>query len=136
MKTETAKEFIKRRSGCFRDVLSKYRKTPKDNLLKWLPDINRRGRYGSLREAWIFMPQHNIKGKIFIIERFKLVKIVGPITHKNLKAGNVEYRFGYYMLGKNGNRINRWTWGEACPIIPGKDLVKLINKARKEKVIL
>ncbi|MFA6485753.1 MAG: hypothetical protein WCT40_00070 [Candidatus Magasanikbacteria bacterium] len=136
MKIESAKEFINRRSKHFQDVLDKYKKTKKDNLLKWLPDINRKGRYGFIREAWTLMPQFNTKEKIFIIERFRRVKIKRPITHKKLKIGEIEYRFGYYMVGKNGNKINKWTWGESCPIIPREDLEKLLKKAKKEKTIL
>lgn len=136
MKQETANHFIKRRSDYFSLILQKYRETKKDKYLKWLPDINRRGSYGLLREAWVFVRQYNITEKLFIIERFRRVKIKTPVTHKKLKIGEIEYRIGYYMVGKNGTKKNKWTWGESCPIIPGKDLNKLIKKAKKEKVIL
>lgn len=132
---EPANQFIKRRSEHFRKVLKKYKKNPKDCYLTWLPDINRRGKYGLLREGWTFMRQYNIIEKIFIIERFRRMKIKKP-THKKLKVGEIEYRFGYYMVGKFGSRKNKWTWGESCPIIPEKDLGKLIKKAIAEKTIL
>ena len=69
--SESANQFIKRRSGAFRKNLNKYKNNPMDCYLKWLPDINRIGQYGFIREAWTFMPQFNVKDKLFIIERFK-----------------------------------------------------------------
>lgn len=131
-----AEIFIEERRKHFKSILTKYRKDPQDKYLKWLPDINRKGKYGLLREAWTFMKQYNLGEKVFIIERFKRVKIIKPITHKNLKIGEIVYRFGYYMVGKNGTKKNKWTWGESCPIIPKKDFFKLINKAKKEKTII
>ena len=133
---ELAQQFIKRRSEAFQKNLDKYIKNPKDSYLKWFPDINRRGRYGFLKEAWTFMVQYNLEEKIFIIERFKRIKIEKPVTHKKLKIGEIEYRLGYYMVGKNGNRKGKWTWGESCPIIPQKDFDKLIKKAKKEGTII
>ncbi|MBU1179724.1 hypothetical protein KJ885_02170 [Patescibacteria group bacterium] len=134
-KKELAEDFIERRSEVFKKNLNKYNKSKEDKYLKWLPDINRKGKYGLLKEAWTFMVQHNLEEKIFIIERFKRIKKGYPITHKKLKIGDIEYRFGYYMVGKNGKRENMWTWGESCPIIPHEDLMKLINKAKKEGTI-
>ena len=133
---ESAQEFIKRRKENFQQTLKKYQATKKDNCLRWFPDINRKGKYGFLREAWTFMPQHNLQEKIFIVERFKRMKIVRPVSHENLKVGEVEYRIGYYMIGKNGNKRGKWTWGESCAIIPKEDFDVLIAKAKKEKTIL
>ncbi len=132
---ESANQFITRTRRKFKKEYDKYTREPKDSRLKWLPDINRRGRYGTLREKWTLMKQYNIDGKILIVERFKLMKIKQPSSHPKLKVGDIEYRFGYYMLGMNGNRRNMWTWGESCPIIPKRDFDKLIKKARREKTI-
>ena len=82
------------------------------------------------------MVQYNLREKILIVERFRRKKIVKPISHKFLKVDEVEYRIGYYMVGKNGSKKNKWTWGESCAIIPKNDFNKLINKAKKEKTIL
>jgi len=61
----------------------------------------------------------------------------GTITHrKSNQIGDIEYRIGYFMVGKNGNSKGKWIWGQFCPIIPKDDLNKLLTKARKEKVIL
>lgn len=133
---ETAQQFIQRRSDVFQKNLDKYRKNPKDCYLKWFPDINRKGKWGYIKEKWTFMIQSNLEEKIFIVEKFVLKKILKPVSHPLIKLGEVEIRIGYYMLGKNGNRIDKWTWGESCPIIPKKDLNKLINKARKDGTTL
>lgn len=133
---ESANQFIKRRSEVFQKNLDKYREKPKDCYLKCLPDINRKGKFCYLREAWTFMKQFNIDEKIFIVERLKRKKIIQPVTHKKLKLDEIQYRIGYYMVGKNGNRKNKWTWGESCPFIPKEDFNKLIEEAKKDKTIL
>ncbi|MFA5948593.1 MAG: hypothetical protein WC806_06570 [Candidatus Gracilibacteria bacterium] len=101
-----------------------------------MKDISRKGFGLFEREAWTFMPQHNLEEKVFVVERLKRIGIEGKISHKYLKIGDIEYRIGYYMIGKNGNVKGRWTWGQYCPIIPQKDFKKLIDQAIKEKVII
>lgn len=133
---ELASDFIKRRSENFQKTKDKYLENKHDRYLRWFPDINRKGKFGFLREAWTFMVQHNLNEKIFIVERFKRMSIVKPVSHKYLKIGDIEYRIGYYMIGKNGHRKDKWTWGESCAIIPKEDFDKLIKKAKKEKTIL
>ncbi|MFA6919276.1 MAG: hypothetical protein WC244_04205 [Patescibacteria group bacterium] len=135
-KIETANDFIRRTDKKFKENLLNYNKTGLSRYLKYFSDINRKGGYFFLKEAWTFMGQHNIHEKIFIIERFKRISIKQPVTHKKLKIGEIEYRFGYYMVGKNGNKINKWTWGESCPIIPKEDLDRLINLAKKDGTII
>ncbi|MFA6422222.1 MAG: hypothetical protein WCV92_02395 [Candidatus Buchananbacteria bacterium] len=133
---ETPIQFIKRRKIYYRKCLNKYNDSNKERHLNWWPDINRRGGYWVLREAWTFMRQFDHNGKIFLVERFKTIRIKKPISNAKAKVGIKSYRIGYFMLGKNGNKKNKWTWGESCPIIPHKDFQKLINKAKKEKTIL
>lgn len=132
---ESARDFIRRTSEKFDRNLSQYKEDHKESRLNWFPDINRRGKYGVLRVAWTFMKQSNIDEKVLTIERFKLKKMKEPVSHKNLEVGNIEYRFGYYMVGKNGIRKNKWIWGQSCPIIPRQDFNKLLNKARREGTI-
>ena len=134
--SESAENFIKRTSEKFQKNLNEYKKSHKDCYLSCFPDINRKGKECFIREAWTFMLQFNIEEKVFIIERFKRENIQKPIRHKKLKIGQIEYRFGYYMVGQNGNRIGKWTWGGFCPFIPQEDLKRLINKAETENTIL
>ncbi len=78
--------------------------------------------------------------KIFIFERLRAEKPEGKVsydtweTKKNSKHPNIEYRFGYYIIGKNGNKNGRWTWGQYCPMIGHNDFIKLFDI--KEGVIL
>lgn len=80
--------------------------------------------------------------KIFIFERIKAEKPEGKVSYdtweidKNSKHANIEYRFGYYIIGKNGNKTGRWTWGQYCPMIGHSDFIKIIAIAHKEGVIL
>lgn len=123
---ETYKEFIKRKNTQFKSNKS----------LIPMKDIGRKGRFYFIREAWTFMPQCNLNKKIFIIERLKKEKIVGNIAHKNSnRIGDVEYRVGYYIVGKNGRARDKWVWGQFCPLIPVEDFNKLISKAKKEGTI-
>lgn len=101
-----------------------------------LKDVGRQGRYFFKREAWTFMPQHNLPNKVFVLERLRLLQKEGVTSHKKVKIGDVEYRFGYYIVGKIGRANGKWTWGQFCPIIPHKDLNKLLEKAKNEGVLL
>lgn len=83
------------------------------------------------------MPQHNLSEKVFVFERLKRIEIEGQITHtKNRELGDIEYRFGYYVIGKNGIKKDKWTWGQFCPLIPTKDFQKLYELAKEKGVIL
>ena len=52
------------------------------------------------------------------------------------QEGDIEYRIGYYIVGKIGRAEDKWTWGQYCPIIPGHDLKKLLSNAKKEGTLL
>jgi hypothetical protein len=105
------------------------------SLIK-MKDIGRKGFYFFEREAITCMPQYNLDEKYYIVERLKLVKTEGAITNKKNKIGDVEYRIGYYIVGKIGRGKNRWMWGQFCPMIPDDDFTKLFEKAKKENTIL
>ena len=125
---ETAKEFIKR----------KQRQFQKDrDILIGMKDIGRKGRFYFVREALTFMPQSNLNRKVFVIERLRKEKIIGKIAHKNSnKIGDIEYRVGYYIVGRIGRARDMWVWGQFCPLIPKDDFNKLIKRARKEGTII
>ncbi|MBU1131730.1 hypothetical protein KKC32_00540 [Patescibacteria group bacterium] len=110
-------------------------KRKQEKLIK-MKDISRQGFYFFKRESITFMPQHNTNEKYYIIERLKLIKLDGKITNKNSKTGQIEYRIGYYMVGRIGRAKNKWTWGQFCPMIPIEDFNKLLAKASKEGTIL
>ena len=115
----------------FQDFL----KRKKGGLVK-MKDISRNGFYFFEKEAVTYMRQHNTKEKYYVVERLKLAKLEGEITNKKSKVGQVEYRIGYYIVGRIRKAKNRWIWGQFCPMIPKKDFDKLLNKAIKEKTIL
>lgn len=117
---ETAEEFIKRKNTQFEEKL----------LIK-VKDISRTGFHYWEREAWTFMLQSNYEGKVFVIERLKRVKS----DLKANKIGDIEYRFGYYIIGKIGRANGKWVWGQFCPLIPEEDLAKLFEKAKKEGTV-
>jgi hypothetical protein len=128
MEKETAKEFINRKNVQF--------EKEKDSFIN-MKDIGREGKMHFIREAWTFLPQSNLKDKVFIFERLRKEKFSGKLSYqKNWKKNDIEYRIGYYIVGKIRKANNRWIWGQFCPIIPHKDLIKLLNKAKKEKTIL
>ncbi len=122
---ETYQKFIERKNKDF-----------KNSKLIPLKDVGRKGKYFFKREDWTFLPQHNIKTKVFSIERLRLVQTEGETTHTKIKLGEVEYRIGYYIIGKIGRAKDKWTWGQYCPIIPGSDLKKLLAKAKQEGTLL
>ncbi|MFA4830827.1 MAG: hypothetical protein WC862_03350 [Patescibacteria group bacterium] len=129
MKSEPVNSFIKRKNIQF-----KQEKEEKKSV--GMKDIGRKGRFYLLREAWTFLPQCNLDQKVFVLERLRHYKFEGKLAFGNWQKGAVEYRIGYFIVGKIGRAKGRWIWGQFCPIIPQKDLMKLINKAKKDKVII
>lgn len=102
-----------------------------------MKDIGRRGEFYFKREAWTFFPQHNLKDKVFVLERLRKVKFTGRISYGSAwKNGEIEYRIGYFIVGKIGRARGRWVWGQFCPLIPVSDFKELISKAKKDGVIL
>lgn len=125
----TAEEFIKNKNAAWEEE-KEQQKT------RGFKDISRQGKHHFYRQAWTFMPQHNLKEKVFVVERLKRIKIEGKNTHLDLAIDDIEYRFGYYIVGSIGNKKGKWTWGQYCPLIPAKDLKPLLQKAEKEGTIL
>lgn len=88
-------------------------------------------------ESATYMQQHNNDEKYFVVERIRRKTIEGKLaTPDNVKEQGVEYRFGYYIVGKNGNKEGKWTWGQFTPMIPKEDFWNLIEKAKIKGVIL
>lgn len=124
-KTKSAEDFIK----------TKNRQFITNNVIK-IKDIGREGRHLWIREAWTFMPQGNLDEKVFVVERLKKEGYEGKLAREKLwKKGDIEYRIGYYIVGRIGRAKGKWVWGQFCPLIPEKDLKKLLEKAKMEKTI-
>ena len=127
MKTmESTGEFIERKNREFRD----------NQRLIPMKDIGRKGKFFFRREAWVFLPQNNLNKKVFILERLRKIKYDGKLAYGDWKKNDIEYRIGYFIVGKIGRAGGRWVWGQYCPLIPHEDLIELVKKAKKEKVIL
>jgi len=121
---ESAKTFIKRKKAGLGKKPAR------------MKDIGRKGWHYWLTEAATFMVQHNLPEKVFVLERLKRISIEGKVVHTSAKVGDIEYRIGYFMVGKIGRMKGRWTWGQYCPLIPKKDFKSLFRLAEKEKTIL
>lgn len=119
---ETAQGFVKRKKSQFEQELDKKKVVS-------MKDIGRRGKIKFIREKWFFLPASNLsKSKVFVVEKLKKIKFEGKLAYqKSWKEGEIEYRIGYYTIGKIGRAKNKWWWGQSCPIIPAKDLRKIVK---------
>ena len=102
-----------------------------------MKDIGRKGKHGFIREAWTFLPASNLKEhKVFVFERLRKVSGSGEFAYeKNGKIGQRDYRIGYFIVGRIGRAKNKWIWGQFCPLIPVKDLERLMKKAKDDGVL-
>ena len=122
----TADAFIELKDGQWRARKKRFR----------TKDVGRHGWSTWHRRAWTFMPQTNMPEKVFVIERLERGTPEGVITHAQARVGDIEYRIGYYIVGRIGRANDRWAWRQFCPLIPAEDLEPLLAKARKEGTIL
>lgn len=117
---ETAEEFIARKTT---DVVREFN----------AKDIGRRANHRWRVEAATYRVTSNLPEKVFCIERLRLTRRAEITTYAGgAQEGDVEYRFGYYVLAPGRNR---WWWGQYSPIIPAKDLGPLLAQARAEGTI-
>ncbi len=123
-------EFIKQKN-------IQYNKDKRELSVIQMKDIGRKGTLRFIREAWTFLPQHNLNKKVFVFERLRKVKHQGALAFKSSwQEGDREYRIGYFIVGKIGKAKGRWWWGQSCPLIPVGDFEKLITQAKREKVFV
>ena len=125
--TLTAEEFIQQKERQFQKEKQK---------VKRFPDISRTGWHLWRRDAWTFMQQSGHPEKVFVVERLRYVEEEGIVAHHVPKQDYCQYRFGYFIVGKIGKREGKWTWGQSCPIIPSRDLYRLIRRAEQEGTIM
>lgn len=119
------KEFINKKNNQFNA-----------NPIIRVKDIGRKGKHFLYREAWTFLVQSNLAEKVFIIERLRKESIEGELSYQNSwNKGDIEYRIGYYIVGRIGRAKGKWVWGQFCPLIPQQDLINLLDKAKKEGTI-
>lgn len=74
------------------------------------------GRYVTLRQS-------RYPEKIFVLQEILF------------EDGKKELRLGYYIIGKKPRAKDKWVWGQYCPFFPKQDLIKLIEKAKKERIL-
>ncbi|MBI3751293.1 MAG: hypothetical protein HY263_06505 [Chloroflexi bacterium] len=103
-----------------------------------MKDITRRGFHLWRREAWTFMVQHDIATKVFQVDRLRFVSREGDSIpgHREGQDAEPVYRFGYWVVARNGSADGRWWWAQFSPMIPSADFEDLIGKARTEGTIL
>lgn len=73
-------------------------------------------------EDEIIQPQKNNDRKIIVLQKMKY-----------LEKNEIEFRFGYYMIGLKPKARGRWVWGQFCLLIPHKDLLLLLKEAYERK---
>jgi hypothetical protein len=82
------------------------------------------------------MVQSNLPDKVFVIERIRYVGSDGERAYEGgAQPGDIEYRFGYYVIGRTGRQAGHPVWGRFSPQIPETDLQPLLDKARREGTI-
>ena len=119
-KLPTAEAFITLKNKQFEDEL----KAAKDmSRFVSMKDIGREGKLNFVREKWAFVPASNLpQRKVFVVEKLRKVKPTGKLAYKkSWRDGEIEYRVGYYIVGRIGRAKNKWIWGQFCPIIPAAD---------------
>lgn len=124
--TETASDFIARKSTEWERARGK--------LIR-MKDVNREAIHVYRREAWTFLAQDKYVEAVNVLERLTHLETIGvPAVPLELPA--VEYRLGYFIVGRIGRASRKWTWGQFSPIMSAGDLERILEKARAEGTLL
>jgi hypothetical protein len=67
----------------------------------------------------IRLPQSNYPEKAIYFQKFEFVE-----------NGRVEYRLGYYIIGKQPRTAGKWVWGQYATMLPEEDFTEIINQAQ------
>lgn len=95
--------------------------------------INSKDRYHFNIKRRIIIKQHNLPTKAFIFEELEIMpKEIKDHIPKYEVRGDIEHRFGYYVISP---QTGRWIWGQYCPFIPPEDFKLLIEKAKEHGFI-
>jgi hypothetical protein len=134
--SEAAAAFIRRKSDAWKRARDKlFAESPRADIRT--KDIGRRGDQLWVRDAWTFRVQSNLPEKVLVIERLRNVGSGGERAYAGgARPGDIEYRFGYYIVGRIGRAAGRWTWGQFAALIPREDLAPLLEQARAEGTLL
>jgi hypothetical protein len=97
--------------------------------------INKKGKITTINgnklrfevKKYITLPQ-----SIYLEKNIHKTFVLEELEFEN---GDREIRVGYYIIGKKGRAKGKWVWGQFCPFFPKKDLIRLIEKAKKAKII-
>ena len=129
-KLPTAEAFIALKNKQFEDELQAAKDISHFVSMK---DIGREGKLNFIREKWAFVPASNLsQRKVFVIEKLRKAKQTGKLAYKkSWRDGEIEYRIGYYIVGRIGRAKNRWVWGQFCPIIPLADVWRITEQITK-----
>jgi hypothetical protein len=126
--TQTAEEFIELKKHLF--------EAKRDKPIR-MKDIGREGYHFWHREAWTFRVQSNLPEKVFVVERIRHTHRTGAQAMEGgAGVGDIEYRIGYYIVGRIGKSASTWRWGQYAPMIPEADLLPLLAQATAEGTLL
>jgi hypothetical protein len=124
---ESAEDSIERKSRQWAHEL--------EGIRRW-KDIGREGTHNWVPDAWTFHIQHYSPEKVLTVERLRSVGHTGARAHVGGSSeGDIEYRFGYWIVGRIGRAAGRWVWGQFSSMIPERDLRELLEKATAEGTI-
>ena len=96
--------------------------------------INSQDRFHRNIKRRIVMKQHNMPTKAFVLEELEIddPKDIKDHIPEYKMSGNVELRFGYYIISP---KAGRWLWGQYCPFIPPEDFEMVLEKAKEHGFI-
>lgn len=129
--TMSAADFIDFKAAAFAKDLAAGR-------LLVMKDIDRQGFHLWRREAWTFLVESGLPTKVFVVERLTFAGTRGRPSEEHREGREAEptrYRFGYWIVARNGRAAGRWWWAQFSPMIPPRDFETLLAKARSDGTI-
>lgn len=91
-----------------------------------MTDINGKRVRAKITKRVTLRQRTSHRGKYFVLEEIKLPK---------KRRTRTQLRVGYWILGKKPRMRNKWVWGQSAPLIPKSDLLKLVDKAKRQGML-
>jgi hypothetical protein len=82
---------------------------------------------------------HDINGKVYHIKILDEIRFLQSNLQQKaiylqkigfVEDDRIEFRLGYYIIGKKPRSAGKWVWGQFATMLPVEDFINIVQQAR------